>query len=62
MVNMPEVSSDCLLPSMQSGTLRKINSVVIPIVYSEKFYKDVLDPSLDDINKLGQSSHTLFKM
>ncbi|RSH91412.1 hypothetical protein EHS25_009711 [Saitozyma podzolica] len=35
-----------------SGTLRKLNSVVIPIVYSEKFYKDVLDPSLDDINKL----------
>jgi hypothetical protein len=29
--------------------------VVIPIVYSEKFYKDVLDPSLDDINKLSTS-------
>lgn len=38
----------------QSGTLRTINSVVLPIVYSEKFYKDVLDPSLDDINKLGE--------
>ncbi|ORX39413.1 hypothetical protein BD324DRAFT_649488 [Kockovaella imperatae] len=35
-----------------SGTLRKLNSVVIPIVYSDKFYKDVLDPSLDDINKI----------
>lgn len=29
--------------------------MVIPIVYSEKFYKDVLDPSLDDINKLSTS-------
>ena len=39
---------------VQSGTLRKINSVVLPIVYSEKFYKqDVLDAALDDINKLG---------
>ncbi|KAK8853361.1 hypothetical protein IAR55_004065 [Kwoniella newhampshirensis] len=35
-----------------SGTLRKLNSVVIPIVYSDKFYKDVLDPTLDDVNKL----------
>lgn len=36
----------------QTGTLRKINSVVLPIVYSDKFYTDVLDASLDDINKL----------
>ncbi|WWC91883.1 uncharacterized protein L201_006832 [Kwoniella dendrophila CBS 6074] len=35
-----------------SGTLRRINSVVIPIVYSDKFYKEVRDPLLDDINKL----------
>ncbi|KAL1405102.1 N-acetyltransferase 5 [Vanrija albida] len=35
-----------------AGTLRKINAVVLPIVYSEKFYKDVLDPELDEINKL----------
>lgn len=42
----------------QSGTLRKINSVVLPIVYSEKFYKqDVLDATLDDINKLGKFTH-----
>ncbi|KAK4683906.1 hypothetical protein P7C73_g6306, partial [Tremellales sp. Uapishka_1] len=34
------------------GTVKKIHSVVIPIVYSEKFYKDILDPSLDDVNKL----------
>ena len=27
--------------------------MVIPIVYSDKFYKDVLDPSLDDVNKLS---------
>ncbi|EIW72186.1 acetyltransferase [Tremella mesenterica] len=35
-----------------SGTLRKINSVVIPIVYSDKFYKDVLSSDLEEVNKL----------
>lgn len=29
---------------------------MIPIVYSEKFYKDVLDPLLDDVNKLSKSN------
>lgn len=28
--------------------------MVIPIVYSDKFYKDVLSPDLDDINKLSE--------
>lgn len=45
-----------VLTERKSGTLRKINSVVIPIVYSEKFYKDVLDPTLDDLNKLSEPS------
>ena len=36
----------------QSGTLRKLNAIVIPIVYSDKFYKDVLAPELDAVNKL----------
>jgi N-alpha-acetyltransferase 50 len=27
--------------------------VVIPVVYSDKFYKDALDPSLEEINKLS---------
>ncbi|WVR09577.1 hypothetical protein IAU60_006647 [Kwoniella sp. DSM 27419] len=35
-----------------SGTLRRINSVVIPVVYSDTFYKQVRDPLLDDVNKL----------
>ncbi|ORY31669.1 hypothetical protein BCR39DRAFT_493734 [Naematelia encephala] len=48
---VPKVTLTSLTPN-NSGTLRRINSVVIPIVYSDKFYKDVLDPSLDDINKL----------
>ncbi|ELU37113.1 acetyltransferase (GNAT) family domain-containing protein [Rhizoctonia solani AG-1 IA] len=30
------------------GTLRKLNSVLFPIRYSEKFYKEVLEPELDE--------------
>ncbi|RSH86202.1 uncharacterized protein EHS24_004433 [Apiotrichum porosum] len=53
----PKVTLTSLTPN-NSGTLRKINSVVLPIVYSEKFYKqDVLDATLDDINKLGKFTH-----
>ena len=38
------------------GTLRKLNSVLFPIRYSEKFYQDVLLPELEDFCKLGPSS------
>jgi ribosomal protein S18 acetylase RimI-like enzyme len=34
------------------GTLRKLNSVLFPIKYSEKFYQDVLLPELEDFCKL----------
>jgi ribosomal protein S18 acetylase RimI-like enzyme len=34
------------------GTLRKLNSVLFPIKYSEKFYSDVLLPELEDFCKL----------
>ncbi|KAL7424433.1 N-acetyltransferase 5 [Cryptotrichosporon argae] len=47
----PKVTLTSLTPN-NAGTLRKINSVVIPVVYSDKFYKDVLDPALDDVNKI----------
>jgi len=36
--------------------------VVIPIVYSDKFYKEVLDPSLDDINKLSTHSPCMLRV
>lgn len=32
---------------------------MIPIVYSEKFYKDVLDPLLDDVNKLSKYDYMM---
>ena len=37
------------------GTLRKLNSVLFPIRYSEKFYKEVLEPELEEFCKLSQS-------
>ncbi|EPQ31572.1 uncharacterized protein PFL1_00905 [Pseudozyma flocculosa PF-1] len=35
------------------GQLRKLNSVLFPVSYSERFYKDVLDPDVASICKLG---------
>ncbi|SNX82433.1 related to N-alpha-acetyltransferase 50 [Melanopsichium pennsylvanicum] len=35
------------------GQLRKLNSVLFPVQYSERFYKDVLDPDSAEICKLG---------
>ncbi|KAF7315445.1 N-acetyltransferase domain-containing protein [Mycena indigotica] len=34
------------------GTVRKLNSVLFPIKYSEKFYEDVLKPDVEDFCKL----------
>ncbi|TFK23654.1 N-acetyltransferase NAT13 [Coprinopsis marcescibilis] len=34
------------------GTVRKLNSVLFPIRYSEKFYQDILKPELDEFCKL----------
>lgn len=35
------------------GTVRKLNSVLFPIKYSEKFYQDILLPEVEDFCKLG---------
>jgi ribosomal protein S18 acetylase RimI-like enzyme len=34
------------------GTVRKLNSVLFPIKYSEKFYQDILHPDVEDVCKL----------
>ena len=38
------------------GTVRKLNSVLFPIKYSEKFYSDILLPEIEDFCQLGVSS------
>jgi hypothetical protein len=35
------------------GTVRKLNSVLFPIKYSEKFYSDILLPEVEDFCKLS---------
>ena len=35
------------------GTVRKLNSVLFPIKYSEKFYHDIVQPELEEFCKLG---------
>lgn len=34
------------------GTVRKLNSVLFPIKYSERFYRDILQPEAEDFCKL----------
>ncbi len=40
-----------LCPSAQ---LRKLNQVVLPVSYSERFYTNIQKPEVTDITKLGQ--------
>lgn len=49
----PKIGLSSITPS-NLGTLRKLNSVIFPVKYSEKFYKDVLLPEAEDFCKLGE--------
>ncbi|KAI0081244.1 N-acetyltransferase NAT13 [Panus rudis PR-1116 ss-1] len=49
--SQPRVSFASLTPN-NLGTVRKLNSVLFPIRYSEKFYKDVLLPEVEEFCKL----------
>ncbi|PPQ77219.1 hypothetical protein CVT25_011065 [Psilocybe cyanescens] len=40
------------ITSNNLGTVRKLNSVLFPIKYSEKFYKDILQPEVEDFCQL----------
>jgi hypothetical protein len=40
------------------GTVRKLNSVLFPVKYSEKFYQDILLPEVEDYCKLGSFDFT----
>ena len=44
------------------GTVRKLNSVLFPIKYSEKFYQDVLLPEAEEFCKLSASRPPLPKL
>ena len=41
------------------GTVRKLNSVLFPIKYSEKFYGDILHADIEEFCKLGVSCSSL---
>jgi N-alpha-acetyltransferase 50 len=38
------------------GTVRKLNAILFPIRYSEKFYNDILDPEAENFCKLGKAT------
>ncbi len=44
------------------GTVRKLNSVLFPIKYSEQFYSEILLPEVEDFCKLSASIITPFTL
>ena len=36
------------------GVVRKLNSVLFPVKYAEKYYKDILAPEVEDFCQLGE--------
>ena len=54
--NKPARISFASITPNNLGTLKRLNSVLFPIRYSEKFYQDVLLGELEDFCKLGPSS------
>jgi len=42
------------------GTVRKLNSVLFPIKYSEQFYSEILSLEVEDFCKLSASAITSF--
>jgi len=47
----PRVTFSSITPN-NVGTVRKLNSVLFPIRYGDKFYKDILLPEVEDFCKL----------
>lgn len=37
------------------GTVRKLNSVLFPVKYSDKYYQDILQPEVESFCQLGPS-------
>lgn len=44
------------------GTVRKLNSVLFPIKYSEKFYSEILLPEVEDFCKLSVCQHVFTRL
>ena len=36
------------------GVVRKLNSVLFPVRYAEKYYKDILAPEVEEFCQLGE--------
>lgn len=47
------VTFSCLT-SNNVGVVRKLNSVLFPVKYAEKYYKDILAPEVEEFCKLGE--------
>jgi hypothetical protein len=53
----PQRVSFAYLTPNNLGVVRKLNSVLFPIKYSEKFYHDILQPDVEDFCQLSKFHH-----
>ena len=51
--NAPRISF-ASLNTNNLGTVRKLNAVLFPIKYSEKFYRDILQPDVEEFCRLSK--------
>lgn len=47
------VTFSCLTPN-NIGVVRKLNSVLFPVKYAEKYYKDILTLEVEEFCQLGE--------
>ena len=47
------VTFSCLTPN-NIGVVRKLNSVLFPVKYAEKYYKDILTLDVEEFCQLGE--------
>jgi hypothetical protein len=47
------VTFSCLTPN-NVGVVRKLNSVLFPVKYAEKYYKDILTAEVEEFCQLGE--------
>jgi hypothetical protein len=50
----PEKVTFSYLTPNNLGVVRKLNSVLFPVRYAEKYYKDILAPEVEEFCQLGE--------
>ena len=55
----PERVTFSYLTPNNLGVVRKLNSVLFPVKYAEKYYKDILAPEVEEFCQLGERAPSI---